>query len=254
MIDTLPLPEVAHSDVQSPGLVVMTPVGPGGQPFLGETISSVVESFHQNNMPLTWILCGGYGVEPMDAVFAEHGIEVQHIPIGDAATWDEVTIIDNTFGCPAGVGRNTIATSAPDGAWLVNLDADDIMLPDRLRMVSECEPDVAYHFCSASDILPDGSTVEFPTEPGFLDMGWRQEREDIHYTTMSIRRENLIAAGGYPGIVCCEDGALCNKLSTLPITGKVDSRVGVLYRKGHGDNMTMNEYNSEVLYKLWGTF
>lgn len=252
MLDTLTLPEMVDSDIQNPGLVVMTPVGPGEQPFLGETIASVVESFQQNNMPLTWILCGGYGVEPMDAVFAEHGIDVQHILIGEEATWGEVTIIDNPFGCPPGVGRNTIATSAPDGAWLVNLDADDIMLPGRLKMVSECEPDVTYHFCSASDILPDGSIVEFSTEPGFLDMGWRQEREDVHYTTLSIRKEILIAIGGYPGIVCCEDGVLCNKLSTLPLTGKVDSVVGTLYRKGHGGNMTMKEYNSETLYSLWG--
>lgn len=252
MIDTLPLPEVAHSDVQSPGLVVMTPVGPGQQPFLSETISSVVESFQHNTIPLTWILCGGYGVKPVDGVFAAHGIEVQHVTIGNEAKWGEVTMIDNPFGCPPGVGRNTIATSAPDGCWLVNLDADDIMLPERLRMVSECTPDVSYHFCSASDLLPDGSLVEFPTEPGFLDVGWRQDRDDVHYTTLSIRKEILIAIGGYPGIVCCEDGVLCNKLSSLPITGRVDSEVGVLYRKGHGGNMTMKEYNSEVLYKLWG--
>lgn len=252
-MEVLTLPERELFDsMESDGIVVMTPIGPGEQPFLSETISSVVDSFHSSGVDLTWVLCGGYGVKPVDDTFAHHGIEVEHIRVGAQAQWGKVTMVDNTFGCPPGVGRNMVATSAPDGSWLMNMDADDIMLPSRVDMVSQCDGDIMYHMCSASDVLPDGSIVEYPTESGILDMGWRQDRNDIHFTTLSIRREILLAVGGYPGVVCCEDTLLCDKLSTLPVVGKVDSGVGCLYRKGHGTNVTMQDYDASSIFKVWG--
>lgn len=77
---TLPEGELLDS-MESYGIVVMTPIGPGEQPFLSETISSVVDSFQSSGVDLTWILCGGYGVKPVDDTFAHHGIEVEHIRV-----------------------------------------------------------------------------------------------------------------------------------------------------------------------------
>lgn len=92
------------------------------------------------------------------------------------------------------------------------------------------------------DLLPDGSTVGFPgdPDPGPLERQavidyWASHdyRAPVHPATLFIRRDLLVALGGWMALPASEDTGLLLALNSVA-RGWFSSEVGLLYRKWEG--------------------
>jgi hypothetical protein len=92
------------------------------------------------------------------------------------------------------------------------------------------------------DHLPDGSTVGFPGDPdhGPIERGavldhWTANdfRAPVHPATLFVRRDLLVALGGWMALPASEDTGLLLALNSVS-RGWFSAEVGLLYRKWEG--------------------
>ncbi|MEU2063637.1 glycosyltransferase [Streptomyces sp. NPDC013455] len=149
-------------------------------------------------------------------------------------------------GRPGGPGvARTIALARAGGTYVKVLDADDQLTPGALARdlaVLEADPTVGWTTCRVLDLLPDGSTASFPGDPdeGPVERGTvlaRWKRNDflapVHPATLCVRRNLLLALGGWMALPASEDTGLLLALSAVS-RGWFTARAGLLYRKWEG--------------------
>ncbi|CAM5710717.1 glycosyltransferase family 2 protein [Streptomyces aurantiogriseus] len=149
-------------------------------------------------------------------------------------------------GRPGGPGvARTIALAHAEGEYVKVLDADDRLTPgalDRDLAALEADPALGWATSRALDLLPDGSTVGFPGDPlnGPIERGdvldrWKANgfRAPVHPATLCVRRDLLLALGGWMALPASEDTGLLLALDSVS-RGWFSAEVGLLYRKWEG--------------------
>lgn len=149
-------------------------------------------------------------------------------------------------GRPLGQGiARTYALSRAQGELIKVLDSDDMLTPGALAReidVLERHPDVGWTTCRVLDLLPDGSTAGFEGDPpeGRLSRGsvatyWREHeyRASVHPTTLCMRRELLLALGGWMALPAGEDTGLLIAADAVS-DGYFLAEPGLYYRKWPG--------------------
>ncbi len=143
-----------------------------------------------------------------------------------------------------GVAR-TLALAHADGAYVKVLDADDRLGPGALARdldALQADPTLGWATSRALDLLPDGSTAGFPGDPGqgpiergaVLDF-WKANgfRAQVHPATLLVRRDLLLAVGGWMALPASEDTGLLLALNSVS-RGWFSREVGLFYRKWEG--------------------
>ncbi len=143
-----------------------------------------------------------------------------------------------------GIAR-TLALARAEGELVKVLDADDQLTPGSLARdiaVLANNPDVGWTTSRALDLLPDGSTRSFDTDPpdGPISRGtvlafWRANnyRASVHPATLCLRRDLLLALGGWMALPASEDTGLLIAASVVS-DGWFTAEPGLLYRKWPG--------------------
>ena len=153
-----------------------------------------------------------------------------------------VTFRQGRAGGP-GVAR-TIALAHTTGPYVKVLDADDLLTPGALARdlaVLEADPALGWATSRALDRLPDGSTVGFPGDPdegplasGALLAHWKAHSLPLVVPgTLFVRRELLLALGGWMALPASEDTGLLLALDAVS-RGWFTAEPGLLYRKWEG--------------------
>jgi glycosyltransferase involved in cell wall biosynthesis len=149
-------------------------------------------------------------------------------------------------GRPGGPGvARTIALAQAEGEYVKVLDADDQLAPGALaRDLAALERDRTLGWATSRvlDHLPDGSKVGFagdpdhgPIEPGAVLDHWTANdfRAPVHPATLCVRRDLLVALGGWMALPASEDTGLLLALNSVS-RGWFSAEVGLLYRKWEG--------------------
>jgi hypothetical protein len=149
-------------------------------------------------------------------------------------------------GRPGGPGvTRTMALAYASGSYVKVLDADDQLTPGTLARdlaLLEADPTLGWTTSRALDLLPDGSTVGFdqdpddgPIAPGAVVDHWKANdfRAQVHPATLFIRRDLLLALGGWMALPASEDTGLLLALNTVS-PGHFTRTPGLLYRKWPG--------------------
>ncbi|MEU2258554.1 glycosyltransferase [Nocardia xishanensis] len=143
-----------------------------------------------------------------------------------------------------GVAR-TVALQRAQGVYIRNLDCDDILPSNALAdaiAILEQHPEIGWTTCRVLDLLPDGSLIEFPGDPadGSIPVGsvaayWRAHdwRLPVHPTTITIRRELLLAIGGWMALPISEDTGMMLTANAFS-AGWFIHGVGLYYRQHPG--------------------
>jgi hypothetical protein len=125
------------------------------------------------------------------------------------------------------------------------LDADDQLTPGALARdlaALEGDPAIGWATSRVLDFMPDGSTTGFPGDPadGPIERGdvlayWKANgfRAQVHPATLCVRRELLLALGGWMALPASEDTGLLLALNQVS-RGWFSEEVGLLYRKWEG--------------------
>ncbi|MFD5481791.1 glycosyltransferase family 2 protein [Streptomyces hawaiiensis] len=154
-----------------------------------------------------------------------------------------VTFRQGRAGGP-GVAR-TMALAHADGSYVKVLDADDQLAPGALARdlaVLEGDPDLGWATSRVLDLMPDGSTAGFPGDPeqGPIERGavlahWKANGflAQVHPASLFVRRELLLALGGWMALPASEDTGLLLALNAVS-RGWFSGEVGLLYRKWDG--------------------
>lgn len=161
-----------------------------------------------------------------------------HVPDDDRVTFRQ--------GRPGGPGvARTMALAHADGAYVKVLDADDRLTPGALaRDLAALEGGhgIAWTTSRALDLHPDGSTTGFPGDPdeGPVERGavlahWRAHDflAQVHPATLCVRRDLLLALGGWMALPASEDTGLLLALNAVS-RGWFTAEPGLLYRKWQG--------------------
>ncbi|WP_079177625.1 glycosyltransferase family 2 protein [Streptomyces mangrovisoli] len=149
-------------------------------------------------------------------------------------------------GRPGGPGvARTIALAQAEGPYVKILDADDLLTPGALARdlaALEADPTLGWATSRALDLLPDGTTAGFPGDPeqGPLERGavlahWKANDclAQVHPATLFVRRELLLALGGWMALPASEDTGLLLALDSVS-RGWFTAEPGLLYRKWEG--------------------
>ncbi len=144
----------------------------------------------------------------------------------------------------AGMAR-TMALPRAEGDFVKVLDADDQLTPGALARDIKALTDMAGISWATSrvlDLMPDGSTVGFEGDPteGPIGAGavfdfWKAHdfRAPVHPATLCVRRDLLLALGGWMALPASEDTGLLLALDSVS-RGWFTSETGLLYRKWPG--------------------
>lgn len=149
-------------------------------------------------------------------------------------------------GRPGGPGvARTMALARAEGEYVKILDADDRLTAGALARdlaVLESDATVGWVTSRVLDLMPDGSTAGFPGDPdpgpverntvlaSWLAGGFRAP---VHPATLCVRRDLLLALGGWMALPASEDTGLLLALNAVS-RGWFTAEVGLLYRKWEG--------------------
>jgi glycosyltransferase involved in cell wall biosynthesis len=149
-------------------------------------------------------------------------------------------------GRPGGPGvARTMALAHAVGEYVKVLDADDQLTPGTLARdlaAVDSDPTIGWATSRVLDLMPDGSTVGFPGDPdgGPIERGavveyWKASdyRAQVHPATLFIRRDLVLALGGWMALPASEDTGLLLALNAVA-RGWFSADVGLLYRKWPG--------------------
>ena len=157
---------------------------------------------------------------------------------------DPRTITGNGRRGGACVAR-TLSLSRAEGEFIKNFDADDMLTPGSLAReitVLDGNPDIGWTTTRVLDLMPDGSTAGFELDPpeGRLPRGtvvahWKSHnyRAQVHPTTLCMRRDLLVALGGWMALPASSDTGLLMAADAVS-DGYFIREVGLLYRKWEG--------------------
>ncbi|MFC7305926.1 glycosyltransferase family 2 protein [Streptomyces monticola] len=209
-------------------IIIVTPVHPPSAPYLADAYKSLCDQELPDGWEWHWLIQED---GKSDAV-------APHVPDDE-----RVTFRQGRAGGP-GVAR-TIALSQADGAYVKVLDADDQLPPGTLaRDLAALEGDRTLGWATSRvlDLMPDGSTVGFPGDPEHGPIArdavlehWKANgfRAQVHPATLFVRRDLLLALGGWMALPASEDTGLLLALNSVS-RGWFSSEVGLLYRKWEG--------------------
>jgi glycosyltransferase involved in cell wall biosynthesis len=154
-----------------------------------------------------------------------------------------VTFAQGRPGGP-GVARMT-ALAHSGGSYVKVLDADDQLTEGSIARdlaVLEANPDLGWATSRVLDLLPDGSTAGFDQDPadGPIERGavvdyWKANgyRAQVHPATLFVRRDLLLALGGWMALPAQEDTGLLLALNSVS-RDCFTREYGLLYRKWEG--------------------
>lgn len=150
-------------------------------------------------------------------------------------------------GRPGGPGiARTLALADAAGEYVRVLDSDDILTPGALARditALDANPDIGWAGSRLLDLLPDGSTASFDHDPphGPIEKGevWEHWRAhdyiaQVHPVSLCVRRELLIALGGWMALPASEDTGLLLALNAVSRGWFTGDEPGLLYRKWPG--------------------
>jgi glycosyltransferase involved in cell wall biosynthesis len=206
------------------------------------------------------VITPAYKPIPQFIAAAYESLRCQELPSGWA--WEWVVQEDGTTGevfpmlptddrVKPGIGRHggpgvcrSLALARSTGILVKVLDADDQLTPGTLaRDISALgNPGVGWTTSRVLDLLPDGSTIGFENDPpdGQITSGtvlkhWRTHnyRSNVHPASLCIRRDLLLAVGGWMALPASEDTGLLLAADALS-DGWFSAEPGLLYRKWDG--------------------
>jgi glycosyltransferase involved in cell wall biosynthesis len=161
-------------------------------------------------------------------------------------------------GRPGGPGvARTLALAYSGGGYVKVLDADDQLTPGALaRDLALLETDSTLGWATSRvlDLLPDGSTAGFdqdpddgPLEPGAVLDFWKSHdfRAQVHPATLFVRRDLLLALGGWMALPASEDTGLLLALNAVA-RGHFTREYGLLYRKWPGQATAQPTHTDEA--------
>ncbi|MFH8404297.1 glycosyltransferase family 2 protein [Streptomyces sp. NPDC018019] len=157
----------------------------------------------------------------------------------------------------AAVAR-TLGLSRAEGEFVKVLDADDMLASGALaRDLQALTADTSLGWATSRvlDLMPDGSTVGFdqdppegPIERGAVLQHWKAHnyRAQVHPATLFMRRDLLLALGGWMALPASEDTGLLMALSAVS-RGHFSAETGLLYRKwpGQATNQAAHVHEGE---------
>lgn len=210
----------------APALSVITPVRPGGEPFLEDAWLSL----RDQSVPGDWEwLLQEDAAAPSSLLqqFARRDSRIR-LAAGGADQGPSAT-------------RN-LALGRARAALVRNLDSDDVLPAGCLEAGVELmnvDDSIGYAVGPALDRLPDGSDVtmagDLPAgriEPGVLFDCWteRGEVNAVHPAALMARRDLLLALGGWAALPAGGDTALLLAMSQLVAGWQLEQPV-LIYRK-----------------------
>ncbi|WP_040788445.1 glycosyltransferase family 2 protein [Nocardia paucivorans] len=169
----------------------------------------------------------------------------------DGTTGEAATMLPDDPRVKPGMGRHggpgvcrSLALARSIGSLVKVLDADDQLTSGVLARDIEAlqQPGVGWTTSRVLDLLPDGSTVEFDQDPpdgrllsGAVLAHWRRNdyRASVHPASLCIRRDLLLAVGGWMALPASEDVGLLLAADALT-DGWFTAQPGLLYRKWEG--------------------
>ncbi|MET8681150.1 glycosyltransferase [Streptomyces sp. NPDC004647] len=209
-------------------IIIVTAVHAPSVPFLPDAYKSLCEQELPEGWDWHWVVQeDGTGDEV-----------APHVPDDP-----RVTFRQGRRGGP-GVAR-TIALAHADGEYVKVLDADDQLTPGVLARdlaVLEGDRSIGWATSRVLDLLPDGSTAGFDKDPaeGPIERGavlehWQAHdfRAQVHPATLFVRRDLLLALGGWMALPASEDTGLLLALNSVS-RGWFTREYGLLYRKWPG--------------------
>ncbi len=159
---------------------------------------------------------------------------------------------------PGGPGvARTMALAYAAGPYVKVLDADDQLTPGALARdlaLLEGDPELGWATSRVLDLLPDGSTAGFDGDPddGPISRGavadyWKANgfRAQVHPATLFVRRDLLLALGGWMALPASEDTGLLLALNTVS-RGYFIREYGLLYRKWPGQATAQPSHTDEA--------
>ncbi|MER0446919.1 glycosyltransferase family 2 protein [Streptomyces sp. Edi4] len=209
-------------------IIVVTAVHGPSAPFLPDAFASLCAQELPDGWDWRWLI-------QQDGTSDD---VAPHVPADE-----RVSFRQGRRGGP-GVAR-TIALARADGEYVKILDADDQLAPGTLARdlaALEADPSIGWATSRALDLLPDGTTTGFPgdPEPGAIERGavldhWAAHdyRAQVHPATLFVRRDLLLALGGWMALPASEDTGLLLALNAVA-RGWFCAEVGLLYRKWEG--------------------
>ncbi|MFD7130998.1 glycosyltransferase family 2 protein [Streptomyces sp. NPDC059894] len=210
-------------------IVVVTAVHAPSAPYLPEAYASLCDQELPDGWEWHWVVQEDGTTDEV----------APHLPEGDP----RVTFRQGRRGGP-GVAR-TIALAHAEGEYVKVLDADDRLAPGALARdlaALEGDPTIGWATSRVLDLLPDGTTAGFPGDPsdGPIERGeivahWTANdfRAQVHPATLCVRRDLLLALGGWMALPASEDTGLLLALDSVS-RGWFSAEVGLLYRKWNG--------------------
>ena len=209
--------------------------------------------------------------DPVPGFLAEayDSLRAQELPVG--WDWQWVVQEDGQTGCvaallpddpriSAGSGRRSgeatarnLCLSRATGELIKVLDSDDQLTPGTLARdidVLMAHPEIGWTTARVLDLLADGSTVGFEHDPpeGRIECGavlrhWRSHeyRAQVHPATLCMRRDLLLAMGGWMALPASGDTGLL-LAANIVMPGYFIAETGLLYRKWPGQMTAQPEH------------
>ncbi|MFD5324805.1 glycosyltransferase family 2 protein [Streptomyces sp. NPDC127092] len=209
-------------------IIIVTAVHAPSAPFLSDAYKSICEQELPEGWEWHWLVQEDGQTDRV----------APYVPQDERVTFRQ--------GRPGGPGvARMMAMAHADGDYVKVLDADDQLAPGVLaRDLAALEADASIGWATSRvlDLLPDGSTVGFPgdPEPGAIERGevlehWKANdfRAQVHPATLFVRRDLLLALGGWMALPASEDTGLLMALDATS-RGWFSAEVGLLYRKWPG--------------------
>jgi glycosyltransferase involved in cell wall biosynthesis len=226
-------------------LSIITPVYEPVAEYLLDAYESLVEQSLPTGWEWEWIVQED----------GRTGAAASILPVSDDP---RIRLGDGRHGGVA-ITRN-LALARSRGVYVKNLDQDDLLASGVLARdidVLNDNEDVHWTTSCALDQLPDGSTVGVAGNPpggrletGFVPEQWRERgyRLPVHPATMCLRRELLVALGGWMAVPGSDDTGLLVAASTLR-RGYFHAEVGLLYRKWPGQESAQARHSEPVEWR-----
>jgi glycosyltransferase involved in cell wall biosynthesis len=218
-------------------------VTPAYQP-VAEHLAAAYDSLRQQAMPAGW--------------------EWQWVVQVDGRSGEVARMLPGDPRISAGSGRRAgepttrnLCLSRATGELIKVLDADDQLAPGALARdigVLSAQPEIGWTTARVLDLLPDGSTAGFGSDPpeGRIERGevlkhWRSHRyrPHVHPATLCVRRELLLAMGGWMALPASGDTGLLLALNAVR-PGYFIAETGLLYRKWPGQMTSQRAHTDEV--------
>lgn len=192
------------------------------------------------------------------------GWQWQWVMQEDGQSGDVAEILPDDRRISPGSGRRAgefttrnLCLSRATGELIKVLDADDQLPPGTLARdigVLSAHPDIGWTTARVLDLLPDGSTVGFDADPaeGRIERGevlrhWRSHhyRAQVHPATLCIRRDLLLALGGWMALPASGDTGLLLAANAIR-AGYFIAETGLLYRKWPGQITNQSAHTEKI--------